>query len=127
MKNPKGEVKMSEVLEAFVEPYVGFAENQNERETLLTIAVVAWNLSLIPEKERPSMMDKLIKAALKENHTLDQQEARAIINELMARKQKFFAKNKRFIVDFQLEDIGKHYHLSVASTLTNSIVPDSDD
>jgi hypothetical protein len=54
---------------------------------------------------------------LKGNDPLVQQDTREIIDELIARKQKFFAKNKRYIVDFQLQDAGKQFHLSVASTL----------
>ncbi|MGQ9872672.1 hypothetical protein [Leptodesmis sp.] len=39
--NPKGEVKMSEVLEEFVEPYLDFAQNRSQREKLFSIAVIA--------------------------------------------------------------------------------------
>lgn len=120
--NPKGEVKMSEVLEEFVEPYLDFAQNRNQREKLFSIAVIAWNLAIMPENERQPMIDQLIKVGLKGNDPLAQQDTREIIDELIARKQKFFAKNKRYIVDFQLQDTGKQFHLSVASTLSNPLV-----
>ncbi|WP_026735873.1 hypothetical protein [Fischerella sp. PCC 9605] len=46
-----------------------------------------------------------------------QQEVKEIISELMARKNQYFAKIKRFIVQYNLKDTGEEYHLSVASTL----------
>ncbi|AFY80327.1 hypothetical protein [Oscillatoria acuminata] len=121
VKNPKGEVKMSEVLEAFVEPYLDFIHDHDEREKLFTLAVMAWNLALMPEKKRPSMIDELLKVGLKGNDPLAQQDTLEIIDELIARKEEFFAKHKRFIVDFQLQDRGNEFHLSVASTFSNAL------
>jgi hypothetical protein len=126
--NPKGEVKMSEVLEEFVEPYLEFIHNPIERENLFKVAVTAWNLALIPENARQSTIDKFIKKGLKGNDPLiQQQDMREILDELIARKLEFFAKNTRFIIDFQLEDTGKEFHISVASTLLKPIVSDSGD
>lgn len=118
---PKGEVKMSEVLKAFVEPYVDFARNRVQRERLISIAVIAWNLSLMPEDKRQTALDQSIEAGLEGNDPLVKQDIREMIDDLIARKLKLFAKNKRFIVDFQLQDTGKAFHLSVASTLENPI------
>ncbi len=39
--NPQGEVKMSEVLEDFVEPYLAVVKNHSQREKLFTMAVIA--------------------------------------------------------------------------------------
>jgi hypothetical protein len=52
-----GEVKMSEVLEEFVEPYLDFAQNRSQREKLFSIAVIAWNLAIMPGNERQPMID----------------------------------------------------------------------
>lgn len=120
--SPKNEVKMSEVLEDFVEPYLDFAQNRHQREKLFGIAVAAWNLALMPEAERPTMIEQLINQALQSNDPLAQQDTREILQDLIQRKQTFFADNSRYIVDFQLQDLGQTFHLSVASTLPNSTV-----
>lgn len=49
---PSGEVKMSEVLLEFVEPYKQFAQTEEAYRKMLTLAVVAWNASFLPEVER---------------------------------------------------------------------------
>jgi hypothetical protein len=122
--NPKGEIKMSEVLEAFVEPYLDFARNQSQREKLFSIAVAAWNLALMSEGDCQSLTNKIVKAGIKGNDLLAQHDTREVINEMIVRKQKFFADNQRYIVDFQLQDAGKQFHLSVASTSSNPPVAD---
>lgn len=125
--NPKGEVKMSDVLQAFVEPYLYFIDDWSEQEKLFHLAVIAWNLSLMPENERPAMIDGFMKVALKGNDPLLQQDARKIIDELIARKQELFDEHKRFIFDLDLQDAGEKFHISVASTLLEPIVSDSGD
>ncbi|AFY84990.1 hypothetical protein [Oscillatoria acuminata] len=127
VNNPKGEVKMSEVLEAFVDPYLPSIRTPIQRHRLFEVAVVVWNLSLMPENERQPMIDNFIDEGLKESDPLIQQDTRMIINSLMTRKHKLFADNTRFILDFDLQDTGNTFHLSVASTFSNPFDPDSDD
>ncbi len=114
--NPQGEVKMSDVLEEFVEPYLPAVNNHSQRQKLFTMAVIAWNAAIMPAQERQSMLDSTIKQGLTGN-PLAQMDALNIIEEMVQRKQQFFADNKRMIMDFQLQEIGKTFHLSVASTL----------
>ncbi|MCT7968404.1 hypothetical protein NG799_19020 [Laspinema sp. D1] len=125
--NPKGEAKMSEVLEEFVEPYLSSIETPVERKKLFEVAVVAWNLSLMPETVRQTMIDKLIQESMEGADPWIKQDMRKMIDELIARKQKFFTQHKRYVIDFQLEDTGSGFHLSVASTLSNPFAPDSAD
>ncbi|MCT7973678.1 hypothetical protein [Laspinema olomoucense] len=125
--NLKGEVKMSDVLQAFVEPYRNLTDDWSEQEKLFHLAVIAWNLSLMPENERPALIDEFMKVALEGNDPLVQQDAQEIIDELIARKQKLFDEHKRLIVDFELQYAGEQFHLSVASTLLEPIVPDLGD
>ncbi len=62
------------------------------------------------------MLEQTIVGGLAGN-PLAQMDALEIIDEMIARKQQFFADNQRLIMDFQLQDTGKSFHLSVASTL----------
>ncbi len=114
--NPLGEVKMSDVLEEFVDPYLPAMKNHSQREKLFTMAAIAWNAAIMPEQERQSMLEQTIEQSFAGN-PLAQMDALNIIGEMVDRKQQFFADNKRLIMDFQLQDMGETFHLSVASTL----------
>lgn len=125
--NPKGEVKMSEVLQEFVEPYLDLAPTPIQRQQLFDLAVIAWNLALTPENNQQSVLDYLLQDISKDDDPFFYKEMRSFINDLMNRKQELFDEHKRYIVDFQLQDVGKKFHLSVASTLLEPIVSDSAD
>ena len=105
-------IKMSEVMEELVEPYREHAETKEAYRMLLTLAVVAWNMTLFPEKKRASMLDKLI-VTLPEEVRAD---GKVIIEELMLRKERFFTEYRRMIIDFEVTDTGGGWHLSVMST-----------
>lgn len=117
VKNPQGEIKMSEVLEEFVEPYLLEAIGLNKRKMLFEIAIIAWNLAIMSEEQRKSALEELIGDILKNQKTIAKQDLNSILNEMVSRKLQLFPTNRRYIVDFQLEDIGNQFHLSVASTL----------
>jgi hypothetical protein len=115
--SPPGEVKMSEVLEDFVEPYREEAQTKNAIIRLLTLGTIAWNTALFPKPERQGMIDKMITDDLVEGDKKLKAEIQDLIEELIARKNRYFSEHKRMIVDFELKDEGSGYHLSVASTL----------
>ena len=106
-------VKMSEVLEDFIEPYKQFAETKEAYQKLLTTAVAAWNVMLFPEKERSSRLDDLLATLPKDVR----KDGKQIIEELMVRKERFFSQYKRMIIDFEIRGVGGDWHLSVMSTV----------
>jgi hypothetical protein len=123
VQNLEGVEKMSEVLETFVEPYLDFADSCADREKLFTIAVAAWNLTFMPEEKRPAIIKEMIAVGVDKKDMLAQQDMRAILNEMIARKLTLFSDNQRLIINFQLQESKDKFHLSVASTLTEP--PDS--
>ena len=104
-------IKMSDVLEEFVEPYRQFAETEDAYRKLLTAAIVAWNVTLFAEKDRPSRLDQLL-LTLPEDVRED---GRQIIEELMVRKQRFFSQHRRMIIDFEVAGTPGDWHLLVMS------------
>ena len=114
---PSGEEKMSEVLTAFVEPYLEFADTEEAYRKLLTLAVMAWNASFLPERERQDMIDTVLDKGITAGTEEIKTDFYEIVNMLIARKKIHFSAYTRKIIAFELTDAGRDYHLSVASTL----------
>lgn len=116
MANPKGKVTMSEILEDFISPYLELTHHYSEQENLVSIAIMAWNLSIVPESNRQAIFDSQLKTAFKDRDRFAQRDIRELITEMMERKQQYFSDHQQLIIDFQLRDLGDRFHLSVAST-----------
>lgn len=112
--NPQGEVKMSDVLTAFVEPYAHLAENDKAYERLLSIGIIAWNMALHPEDVRREKIDEFLSQMMPADALAD---AKELVGALVKRKLAFFADIQRLIIDFEITDLGDRNHLSVVSTL----------
>ncbi len=105
-------VSMSDVMWKFVEPYLDEAPTYNACRMLIQTAMIAWNLSLVPEDERPERFDQILLALPPQSRSYGRQ----FILELIERKHEYFLHNKRMMIDFELEDNGpEHWHLSVVS------------
>ena len=113
---PESGEKMSEVLLAFIEPYQELAPTREAYEKLITVAMVAWNTALLPKDQRQRMLDEAIKPILTSSGTKAAQDFKAIMNDLIERKERLFPNNRRFIVSYELSETKDNYHLSVAST-----------
>jgi hypothetical protein len=114
---PEGEVKMSDVLKAFVEPYMDTAETEDALRKLLSLALIAWNASFLPEPDRHAMIDRAVDISIKPGYEDMKRELQAIVNELIDRKLAYFYKYTRTMLDFELTATERGYHLSVISTL----------
>lgn len=108
-----GETKMSEVLLEFVEPYSQSWKTREDLSKLLGIAVIAWNAALLPGNERKEIMEDALKAVPHEIR----QDMKAIIDGLIQRKDKHFAHNKRFIMNYQVTMTREGPHVTTLSTL----------
>jgi hypothetical protein len=111
VRNPPGQVKMSEVLREFVAPYWHIPDSEEAMRKLITTALVAWNAALLPEAERAENLQEIATALPEETH----EDFYAIVAEMIERKDKHFAQYDRTIVDYELVDRGDDYHVSVMS------------
>jgi hypothetical protein len=116
IREPTGLAKMSEVLEDFIAPYEDNKASARELENLFSIGVVAWNLAITPKAERAEMIDQFFASVLKQADPEIVAEGKALIQELIDRKEQHFGDNQRLIANFQLQYIGPgKYNISVAS------------
>lgn len=116
---PKGEQKMSEVLEAFVEPYLRLADTDSGQRMLLHFAALAWNAAILPEDKRQAMLDELAQRSLPGFEGQARDELQDLIMNMIGRKLALFGENKRFILSLELSG-GEGGYLSVISTAAGS-------
>jgi hypothetical protein len=124
---PKGAIKMSDVLQEFVEPYLDTVHNLQQCKTLFNLAAIAkrcckqfaWNAAVICESEQQTI-DEFLEENLATVETPIQQGAKEIITQLITRKHQHFSHIKRLIMDFDVTQSGQRYDISVASTLVET-------
>ena len=112
VRNPPGMDKMSDVLLDFIDPYYEIANTEDALHKLITTAIVAWNTALLPETERADKLQQLATALPEETH----KDFYVIVQEMIERKERYFAQYDRMILDYELVDRGGDYHVSVMST-----------
>ncbi|WP_088891400.1 hypothetical protein [Leptolyngbya ohadii] len=111
-----GEVRMSDVLEEFVAPYLDTAHNYDQRLILFTIASFAWNIALMPEDQQQSEIEKILGELVRDKNQQATQDTKAMLEELVERKRTSFAHVRRTIIDFELRESRGDIHLSVVSS-----------
>ena len=82
-------------------------------ETLLAMAIAAWNVALFPGGERAQRLRELSTTLPAEART----DFLALMREMVARKERDFAQYTRYILNYELTERRASYHLNVLSTL----------
>ncbi|MAT95713.1 MAG: hypothetical protein CL608_00985 [Anaerolineaceae bacterium] len=114
--NAPSEIKMSDALEEVIAPFVNDADTLVAMKNLVGIGAMVWNITLMPPNEQKEQIQKLIKTMRSEPE--DAELLYKMIGEMMQRKQALYPEVHRFIVGFEVEDVGDGWHISVASTLS---------
>ena len=109
---PQDGVKMSEVLEEFIKPYMGSIESDEVFRRLVTVAAAVWNMMLLSEVERVPHLQKLLQTFPEEIRD----DGRGIVKGMMERKERLFTQYRRVILGFEVENSGVGWHLSVTSS-----------
>jgi hypothetical protein len=110
------EEKMSAVILQFVEPYKAEATSIQAYEKLIVLAMAAWNAALLEGEAQQQMIEGVKETLLSSsgqewNQALDQ-----VLTQLIQRKERYFADNKRFIIDYRVSESEDEYNLAIAST-----------
>lgn len=106
-------VKMSEVLKKFVEPYRDIANTEGAFRNLMATAMIAWNATLFSVEKRTEYLENIFESFPEGVR----EDARFIISDLIARKERYFSEYKRMILDYEVTDTGKDFQLMVISSM----------
>ena len=119
INNPPGTEKMSQVVLNFAEPIMNGLSDDDEDDVafrnIIGLAIFVWNASLLPGKEREKALEQAFEFVAGSD-AKDFAMLHHSIDALMKRKKKYFSKNKRFIVDYQITTSKRQRHLYVVST-----------
>ena len=114
---PFGGVKMSKVLESFVEPYADDVKDLDNYRHLLSFGQCAWNAALRDEWEGGKMIDEFVAEKISMFKPRGRAAAREFLNSLIARKLRHFDQFLRPILAFEVRDVGDGWHLNVMSAI----------
>lgn len=118
LRDQPGLVSMSEVLKELVRPYLPDTSSKNQLESMLSLGVLAWNMSIIDEKSGRKILDKSLKKAMKGLGAEAIEVSRLLVTEMIQRKKELFPDNDRMIMHFDLHHAGSgQYNISVASSI----------
>jgi hypothetical protein len=110
IKDPAGLEKMSKVIQDFAEPLLEQGSSGEEYRAAFGIAIIAWNLSLLPEAAREQKLTQSIRPELGP-------QGEAILVTMVQRKLALYPDIQRQILDFELTPMGgDEFHLDVMSS-----------
>ncbi|HNS21702.1 MAG TPA: hypothetical protein PKH24_14450 [Sedimentisphaerales bacterium] len=93
-----GENKLSEAIEHVAQPLLDSARDDADRRLSLMIVMACWNLSLMPENERPALIKDLLAKTVKPGQS--PREVEPMFESLVSRKEALFPDDKRVILDY---------------------------
>lgn len=105
--------KLSEVLLEFAEPLTATAHTEEDFREDIELALLVWNLSLLPAEERSSFLEEAIHPSSGPRASLPPK-VEPVVQMLLARKQAMFPDDNRFVVDHQLSGGPRNADLVVA-------------
>ena len=114
IRNPPGEKKMSAVILEYAKPLMEHAENVEQQNKAIAMAIICWNASLIDEKHR----DRIVAEAFAETGEMEDSGVQEVIEFMLSRKEKLFSHNKKMVVDWFVKDKGDQLVLEVATRLS---------
>ncbi len=109
----RNSVKIADALWVVAKPVLGKAKAQWQVEQGLRTAVLAWNLSLLPEDKRKEMLDQSMQPVKWYFRWF----IRRMIRTLLARKAELYPKEHQMIADVQVSGEAPTWKVKVATVV----------
>jgi hypothetical protein len=137
-KQPSHEIKLSYAILEICEPFLPEQElKKNELEKLIIIAIVAWNIANLPQKEQPAELMKFIESVSDMREELEADLSKMaelgdilpeddlsigsitlqVLSSMINRKRDLYLNDTREIVDFFVEESRNGYKVKISSVL----------
>ena len=121
---PPNTEKMSQIIIDYAGPLLYVAKNREEQKKAITLAVIIWNLSLLPDERQSENINKIKKIMTPKSGNggdlLENDDE--VFNYMMERRKVFFPDVNRLVVDYEFVETPKGFHLNIVSnTLKDGI------
>ena len=115
-QHPSHAGKLSQVILDFAEPLLNTIDDDDELfEDAISFAVICWNASFLPEKERKKIVCSMVDEMAKSDVLL-RLGVQGDIRMLLERKKTFFADEKRMVVNYKIiEENGSRRLLAMSA------------
>lgn len=112
----RGTRKLSEVIMEFAQPFMDRCDTKQAQSLVLNTAVMAWNMaSMHPDKAKSILLEAMPGETVFDKHE-KLQIMWPMIAAMVTRKHALYLHDKRFIVNYNIEERGDEFYLEVAST-----------
>ena len=108
--------QMSQVLLEFADPALDVSRGHHSWNSAITLAVLAWNVSLLPEAKQQQVLETRLQPLMALYTEVDQTTVRQIIEMLIQRRLREYPGTHGFIVGFELDESTDPPSLSVTSS-----------
>ncbi len=115
--NNPDEIKISAVILKLVEPSIRkYWGNEVKLRGIITLAVIAWNLTFLTQKNQIEMQEMLIEELLpKDFDALDVSAMIEFLENFQEQKRSLYPDIKTFIMGYDLRFDGENMHLDISS------------
>ena len=107
--------KLSKVILDYAKPLTDALDGTEVEERAIIVSVMFWNASLFSKEKALETIEPVL-SELANGDQLLEEEFDAMFEMMYKRKQSLFSDDKRFVVDYQLEENNEGFILQVAST-----------
>jgi hypothetical protein len=113
-----GIVKISGIILELCKEYLDKVETDKRRESIISLTCMAWNLSFLEENDRKKEIST-IASKLKIDFDI-QASLREILTDLAQKKLKHYSLDNRYILDYQISDLGDNFHLNIIWSISEA-------
>jgi hypothetical protein len=106
--------KLSAVILEYAEPLINVADESELEERAIRMSITLWNASLLPKQKALETIEPALDDMANGDQLL-KSEFYMTFEMMYNRKQSLFSNDKRFIVDYTLEENDESFNLRVAS------------
>ena len=115
-------IKMSEVILELADELLEMAETKSEYKKVIDITCIAWNLTILSEREKQNLLETLFNKVDDEA----QQDIRDVLSSLMEKKNRLYPHINRLILDYDFVRNKQNFHLNVVSVLPKEEIAELD-